>query len=274
MSVLSTHAPAFYRDDAGCRAGAVAQDQAAAEAYYERYLRFVSRHLPRGASLLELGSSTGMAASGFARAGYRTTASDLCHPFFRRDLRGPMMRFVGADGGHLPFRDGSFDAVASYQTLEHVPDAERTLDEMVRIVGPRGWVFVAGPNLLGIVPSLHVLLSVIPRSRPVRRWFHRGGDPVRYPFGSTYPEACAILVRNTATLVSKALDPRVRFMTRTPDFRGSMHADADSTYLLNPIDIVRYLRRRGFRIASTHGDGPFAFLGPLAGGTWVAAQRR
>jgi SAM-dependent methyltransferase len=271
---VTTQASAFYRNNVENRSGAVSHDRAAAAAYYERYVRFIAKHLPRGASLLELGSSTGMAADCFARAGYRTTASDLCHPSFRRDLRGPMLRFIGADGGRLPFRDASFDAVASYQTLEHVPDAAVALDEMIRVVRPRGWVFVAGPNLLGVVPSLHVLLSVIPRRRPVRAWFRSGADPVRYPFGSTYPEACAILVRNAATLLAKALDPNVRFMTRTPDFRGSMHADADSTYLLNPIDIVRYLRRRGFRIATTRGDGPFAFLGPLAGGTWVAARRR
>lgn len=269
----SADASAFYKENADCRAGAVLHDQQAAEQYYRRYVGFISQYLPRGASLLELGSSTGMAASCLARAGYRTTATDVCHPFFRTDLSSPTVRFTGADSTCLPFQDESFDGVASYQTLEHVCDPRRALDEMMRVVRPGGWIFVAGPNLLGLVPSVYVLLYVIPRTRPVRLWFRHADLHIASPFGSTYPEVTAILIRNVFRVVKKLVDRDVSFLMRTPDFRVPMHADADSIYLLNPVDLVKYLPRRGCRIASSRGRGPFGFLGPFAGGTWVAARK-
>src|SRR5206468_10102941 len=69
-------------------------------------LEFVSAFADRGSSVLELGSSTGMAASILSDAGYATTATDVCHRFFRTDLRSPTLRFTGADNTQLPFADG------------------------------------------------------------------------------------------------------------------------------------------------------------------------
>jgi SAM-dependent methyltransferase len=264
----------FYKERTESRIGPVSQDPAAAAEYYDRYVRFVSEYLPRGGSLLELGSATGMAAACLAAAGYRTTATDLGHAFFRTDLRSSTLHFAAADSLSLPFRDAAFDGVASFQTLEHVPDPQRALDEMLRVVKPGGWIFVAGPNLLGLIPSLHLLLYVIPRYRPLRLWFRRDEPHIAYPFGSTYPDIATILVKNVGRIVWKLVDRNVTFLTRTPDYRVPMHADADSAYLLNPIDIVKYLRGRACTIASSRGRGWFGVLGPLAGGTWVAARRK
>lgn len=263
----------FYKERRESRSGPVSQDLSAAAHYYERYVAFVSDFLPKGSALLELGSATGMAASCLSRAGYQTTATDIGHRFFRTDLSSPDLRFTAADSVALPFRDASFDAIASYQTLEHVPDPEAALAEMMRVVKPGGWIFVTGPNLIGLVPSLHILLYVIPRYRPLRLWFRRDNPPISYPFGSTYPEVAGILLKNLWRVVSKLFAREPVFLMREPDFRVAMNADADSTYLLNPIDIVKYLRGRGCRIANSRGRGPFGFLGPLAGGTWVAARK-
>jgi len=52
---------------------------------------------------------------------------------------------VLGDGSRLPFRAGSFDAVVTFDTLEHVPPEarERFVEECRRVA--RSWVVIAGP---------------------------------------------------------------------------------------------------------------------------------
>jgi SAM-dependent methyltransferase len=49
----------------------------------------------------------------------------------------------------LPFADGTFDTVASFETLEHVTDSARMVDELRRVVRPGGSVIVSVPFLWG-----------------------------------------------------------------------------------------------------------------------------
>lgn len=45
-------------------------------------------------------------------------------------------RHVVADMRELPFADGEFASVLSVQSLEHVPDPERVLAEVARVLEP------------------------------------------------------------------------------------------------------------------------------------------
>ena len=53
-----------------------------------------------------------------------------------------------ADMRHLPFPDDDFDAVLSVQSIEHVPDPERVLAEVRRVVRPAGTAVFVTPNRL------------------------------------------------------------------------------------------------------------------------------
>jgi hypothetical protein len=52
---------------------------------------------------------------------------------------------VLGDGAALPFRSRSFDVVAAFDTLEHVPSARRAgfVSECARV--SKSWIFLAGP---------------------------------------------------------------------------------------------------------------------------------
>lgn len=52
---------------------------------------------------------------------------------------------VKADGIRLPFADGSFDLVVLLDTMEHIPDDHRALQEVRRVLRPGGIVFVSVP---------------------------------------------------------------------------------------------------------------------------------
>jgi SAM-dependent methyltransferase len=53
-----------------------------------------------------------------------------------------------ADMRSVPFRDGAFPSVISIHSLEHVPDPERVLAEVYRVLEPGGRAIFATPNRL------------------------------------------------------------------------------------------------------------------------------
>lgn len=53
-----------------------------------------------------------------------------------------------ADMRALPFVQDSFDSVVSIQSIEHVPDPQRVLAEVVRVLRPEGRAILVTPNRL------------------------------------------------------------------------------------------------------------------------------
>lgn len=51
------------------------------------------------------------------------------------------------DATALPFHDNSVDMIISESTLEHIPDADRAIKEMCRVIKPGGYVYVSIPFL-------------------------------------------------------------------------------------------------------------------------------
>ena len=63
-------------------------------------------------------------------------------------LAGQERETVRADMRRLPFGDGSFQSVLSVQSIEHVPDPEAVLREVVRVLEPSGRAVFVTPNRL------------------------------------------------------------------------------------------------------------------------------
>lgn len=55
-------------------------------------------------------------------------------------------RFSPYDGAHIPYEDSAFDAVISFQVIEHVPNESAFLKELCRVLAPGGKVFISTPN--------------------------------------------------------------------------------------------------------------------------------
>jgi SAM-dependent methyltransferase len=60
--------------------------------------------------------------------------------------RYPEAEFVTADVAKLPFEDGSFDLVVSFETIEHVQRPEEALAELRRVLAPDGLLVISTPN--------------------------------------------------------------------------------------------------------------------------------
>ena len=63
-------------------------------------------------------------------------------------LAGQQRETVAADMRELPFADASFASVLSVQSIEHVPDPERVLREVRRVLEPGGTAVFVTPNRL------------------------------------------------------------------------------------------------------------------------------
>ena len=103
---------------------------------------------PAGATILDVGGGPGYFAEAFEKAGARCLAVEyILAELLAREAVHPGS-LIG-DGQALPFRDGAVDVCFSSNVLEHVPEPERMLAEMVRVTKPGGLVFLAYTNWLG-----------------------------------------------------------------------------------------------------------------------------
>jgi SAM-dependent methyltransferase len=99
-------------------------------------LRHVQRYQdPGGGVAVDIGGGPGYIAETFKGAGAHCTVVEYSGDELRLHDRSPD-RAVQADGQSLPLRTGSARLVLSSNVLEHVPDWQAMLAEMVRVLEP------------------------------------------------------------------------------------------------------------------------------------------
>src|SRR5687767_15064349 len=103
--------------------------------------RFIAAHASKGRTL-DLGAQNGPYAGHFPRR----IAVDL-NPGAGVQLR--------ADAHMLPFLDGSFDVVLCTEVLEHLPEPQRAIDEMYRVLQPGGQLLLTTRFLFPIHDAPH-----------------------------------------------------------------------------------------------------------------------
>ena len=92
----------------------------------------------RGAVVVALDADAAELKDASAVAGGMVDAGELPH--------GPAGGMVNGDALTLPFPDESFDRVIAAEVLEHIPDDERALGELVRVLRPGGRMAVTVPT--------------------------------------------------------------------------------------------------------------------------------
>ncbi len=159
--------------------------------------------LPRG-RLLDVGAGTGIYFDALAPYAVEIEALDLSE-----DMVATAGRYCQANGlihihphvgsaDSLPFEDGAFDVVIALDTLHHVPDLARVLDEAARVLKPGGHFFVFEPNICNPLMFLgHAIpreeRGALHRNRPARlkRNLETKFETLRWKGVSTMVTQCA-----------------------------------------------------------------------------------
>ncbi|MET9779121.1 methyltransferase domain-containing protein [Streptomyces sp. NPDC006367] len=102
---------------------------------------------PRTAgTLLEVGAGTGEAALTVQHRHHTGVVAVDRAVTMVRECRARGLRAVAADAHRLPFRTGSFAGAWADRVLQHVDDPQAVIDEMIRVVRPRGRIALADPD--------------------------------------------------------------------------------------------------------------------------------
>ena len=126
-------------------------------------------HLSRDMNVLELACGTGQLSfplSPYVRLWEATDAAPAMIQEAKKRIGSSRLHFSVQDAAHLPYAPESFDAVVIANALHILPEPDRVLREIQRVLKPGGWAshLVYGANRFPCLPPLErwrvCLLSV------------------------------------------------------------------------------------------------------------------
>lgn len=120
-------------------------------------------------SILDVGASTGIIDNYLAEHFGHVVGIDIDQhaiDYASRSSQKQNLRFIVADAMNIPFQAGEFDVVICSQVYEHVPDANRMMEEIHRVLSKGGVCYFAATNRLKLIEPHHNLpfLSMLPKS--------------------------------------------------------------------------------------------------------------
>ena len=138
-------------------------------AAYERLFELL-RPVVRRKTVLELATGTGLIAKNIVSSAAHIEATDASGEMIaqaKRDSRSAKLHFSLQDMFHLPYADGSFDVVIVANALHIVPEPEKALAEIRRVLKDDGVLVAptfthADNSFLGKVKAFFMKLAGFP----------------------------------------------------------------------------------------------------------------
>ena len=171
------------------------------DARWKRKLAQMAAVTP-GEQALDLACGTGDIAIALAGSGARTVGLDITHRMLELGAgRTNKVRFLAGDMTSLPLASATFDLVTTGYGLRNVPDLDAALDEIARVLKPRGRLLSLDFNRPENSLVRGVYLAYLTVVGSTLGWLlHRDPDTYRYIPASIrrYPGARGVAAKMSA----------------------------------------------------------------------------
>ncbi len=120
---------------------------------YQAALEFV-----KGKTVLDIASGSGYGTkilSSSAKKVFGVDVSTEAITYAKKQYSGSNITYLLGDGQSIPLPDGSVDVVITYETIEHIKDYRKFLDEVSRVLKKDGVAIVSTPNDLEFAEGNH-----------------------------------------------------------------------------------------------------------------------
>lgn len=209
------------------------------ESYLRSYIELVDDFAKPNSFILELGCGNGLSARMLKDRGHRVIGTDLSYFFLEctHKWQNKRLRYLACNAMDLPFGENTFDLVCSNELIEHVTDAEKVLDEMIRVAKNGGRIIIAGPSLCSPLVPLSDFFRILRGKSEQSIW------------AETKLQAIGGVFRNFWLCIKKRLSKKPDFLYREPELENRViGGDADSVYYASTIDLEKYFKNKGLKI--------------------------
>ncbi len=237
---------------------------------YESEISFFDKYFPHvnptelsGKRIFDLGSFTGGRAVYWAeRYGFHEIYGiDISRIFAQAGQlfatkKNIQANFLVGTGEYLPFSSDTFDAIISYDVLEHVQDVGQVLNECYRILKPGGKIYLVFPPFyqpleshLGCVtkiPGLNCLFSGEPVFQAYQEIIRDRGEeaywyaPVKreLEYWEKFPSLNGITISKFRKIIKKNKGWHLTFWNTAPIFSGGRASEKRIFRLLRRLFVL------------------------------------
>ena len=200
-----------------------------------------------GEEVLDLGCGDGRDMAVFERQGARCTGVDFSEEMIREGVKRlrkagvSKARLIVGNAKNIPFKDEFFDKVSCSEVLEHIPDWEKAVREISRVVKRGGLVVITTPNKYSLYGLDKTFLKFVYRVLR-RKWEHP------YDEWKTQREVSEVLNQNGLKVQTKStvcFIPGYFISYKLP--RGLKGVLVKITAFVEPV-FARILNRYGYTI--------------------------
>ncbi len=124
--------------------------------HINRYL--VAKDLVKGKTILDIASGSGYGSSILAQTAKKVIGVDNNSSAVRYasdNYKAKNLNFMVGDAIKIPLEDNSLEIVTSFETIEHIADYNRFMEEVKRVLKPDGLFVISTPNVREFAKGNH-----------------------------------------------------------------------------------------------------------------------
>lgn len=127
--------------------------------YAEHFIRYeAAKDLVKGKVVLDIASGSGYGTKILASQATKVFGVDVDEPsikYAKKHYGADNIEYLVGDGEKIPLDDNTVDVVITFETIEHIPDYAKFLDEVKRVLKSDGLAVVSTPNDLEFAEGNH-----------------------------------------------------------------------------------------------------------------------